>query len=289
MFFIGAYGSEEALFSTDGTSEGTSLVCSGLGATLENLVCIDDVLYFTANRGKLYQLHAGNAFPKFIMEKVDIRELLRLDDLLIFKSNDGISGHTMWALDGKDGMVNLTKLIEPGAYEPLPSDFYIFDKKVFFLVYNENKVRELWSTDGTKAGTSLVKGIIGSPGNVDAISMAATDSLIYITLVNYFVGSAVLWRSDGTAEGTFKLTSYQNYDIGTWISTFTWKIYFIFMAVTMTMELSYGLQMAAWKIPSLYRIYAPASVLRFPDHISPWIQPSILLPIVQLMVLNCGK
>lgn len=230
LYFIGPVGPEETIYTTDGTKENTRMVFPGLGATVESILCLNNVLYFTVNNSKLYQFVPGSSSPKLIIEKVNILELTKSKDFLVFRTNDGISGHTMWAFKDKDGKVELTKLIEPGSFEPFPSDFYTLNNKVFFMVYNEKRARELWSTDGTIEGTIAVKAIIGPPGNMDAIGMAASDSLIYILLSSFsFNGYRSLWRSDGTEQGTFNITTYRNHESGkTATNVGTWKnlVYF---------------------------------------------------------------
>ncbi|HWV99098.1 MAG TPA: ELWxxDGT repeat protein [Candidatus Acidoferrum sp.] len=67
--------------------------------------------------------------------------------------------------------------------------------------------RELWRTDGTAGGTTLVKDI--NPGDGDSspqnIIAAGTNVLF---LATDGVHGQQLWRSDGTAAGTFPITSF---------------------------------------------------------------------------------
>ena len=66
--------------------------------------------------------------------------------------------------------------------------------------------RELWSSDGTAEGTSMVKDIWPGPGS--ASPGAFLGDFIDVRGVLYFSAEdhthgRELWRSDGTEEGTF--------------------------------------------------------------------------------------
>src|SRR5262245_21717874 len=69
--------------------------------------------------------------------------------------------------------------------------------------------RELWLTDGTAAGTVLVKDI--RPNPLPSDSDSNPNSLIAVGGVVYFFASdgsaSQLWRTDGTAQGTYALLS----------------------------------------------------------------------------------
>jgi ELWxxDGT repeat protein len=61
---------------------------------------------------------------------------------------------------------------------------------------------ELWTSDGTPAGTRLVRSLVGLVDDYDMQSFEVVDGIFYATFFAYNQ-----WlRSDGTAEGTFVLT-----------------------------------------------------------------------------------
>jgi ELWxxDGT repeat protein len=79
----------------------------------------------------------------------------------------------------------------------------------FFFADNGTTGRELWKTDGTAAGTTLVKDI--NPGSADSVpdyyegvKPTVLNGILYFAASD---GVAVqeLWRSDGTAAGTYML------------------------------------------------------------------------------------
>ena len=60
--------------------------------------------------------------------------------------------------------------------------------------------RELWRTDGTAAGTMLLKDIL--PGSASS----SPHDFVNTSTGAYFIVQAGLWRTDGTASGTFYIT-----------------------------------------------------------------------------------
>ncbi len=72
---------------------------------------------------------------------------------------------------------------------------------LFFAAEHAETGRELWKTDGTAAGTGMVRDILpGSEGSGPA-SLAEADGMLYFTCDDGVHG-AELWKSDGTEAGT---------------------------------------------------------------------------------------
>ncbi|MDQ4132190.1 MAG: Ig-like domain-containing protein, partial [Actinomycetota bacterium] len=93
----------------------------------------------------------------------------------------------------------LVKDITPGGHWSSPSRFTSFGDSVYFLTSpsSGSPTTGLWKSDGTTAGTVMVKGFTATgPPSVtvsgDAMYFVATDG----------TSGSELWRSDGTAAGT---------------------------------------------------------------------------------------
>jgi ELWxxDGT repeat protein len=72
---------------------------------------------------------------------------------------------------------------------------------------------ELWVTDGTPAGTRMVKDVQAGPWGSDPAELTAVGSTLYFLARDGIHGGPELWKSDGTTAGTAmvrELDFYQN-------------------------------------------------------------------------------
>ena len=129
-----------------------------------------------------------------------------------FAANDAVNGTELWVTDGTKAGTHLLKDINPGPADSDCSLFYALDSVLLFTADDGTHGMELWRTDGTAAGTVLVKDIY--PGLEDGVvNYNSSNDLTYYYVhkgVLYFAGEGKendneLWRSDGTAAGTYLL------------------------------------------------------------------------------------
>lgn len=73
--------------------------------------------------------------------------------------------------------------------------------RVFFSQHTPEHGDELWSTDGTAAGTAMVKDLYAGPSDSSPEHFAAVGNALYFVAVGEGHGRE-LWKTDGTAEGT---------------------------------------------------------------------------------------
>ena len=93
----------------------------------------------------------------------------------------------------------------------LPGQFYPIQAGAFknSLVYSHVSPdigRELWVSDGTLAGTKLLYDCLPGPAWGDPVNFIAADSLVFF-LAKDAQGNQLLWRTNGTPQGTFPITS----------------------------------------------------------------------------------
>jgi ELWxxDGT repeat protein len=120
---------------------------------------------------------------------------------LFFSAFDDSGGTELWKSDGTAAGTVRVKDIWPGPESSSPSDLTNVDGTLFFVAASGNNhstsgmvSRELWKTDGTPEGTTLVKPIAASNlTNVNG-TLFFSDS-----------GGPGLWKSDGTTDGTVLL------------------------------------------------------------------------------------
>jgi ELWxxDGT repeat protein/VCBS repeat-containing protein len=220
LFFRGgnsANGYE--LWRSDGTPTGTVMVkdiypgsYSGSPQFLTNL---NGALIFAADDGfhgdELWRSDgtaAGTTLVRDLNQAVvgsDPHQFTSVNDTLFFSANDGIHGEELWRSDGSPGGASLVKDILAGSGNGLANTVTRFSANVngtlFFTANDGTAGVELWRSDGTAAGTTLVKDIY--PG----ISQSLPSSLINLNGTLLFwatdgTNGTELWRSDGTAPGT---------------------------------------------------------------------------------------
>ena len=97
--------------------------------------------------------------------------------------------------------------LNPGSPSSGPGDFVEVDVAAFFVADDGINGAELWKSDGTAAGTVIVKDIFpGSDTSGTAYSSSPQDltnvgGTLFFTAEDEAIGRE-LWTSDGTASGT---------------------------------------------------------------------------------------
>jgi ELWxxDGT repeat protein len=71
----------------------------------------------------------------------------------------------------------------------------------FFIAIDAPHGQELWCTDGTPAGTHIVRDIFAGTGSPGLERITVVDNIVYF-FASDGVNCLELWRSDGTTSGT---------------------------------------------------------------------------------------
>jgi ELWxxDGT repeat protein len=224
LYFDGydaTHGSE--LWATDGTAAGTVLVkeivSGSFGSDPQEMATYNGKLYFSANDGihgfELWQSDgtaAGTVMVKDILpgKKGGFAEYISVyKGKMYFASYDTTGREGLWESDGTAAGTLPVKRVQPS---PGPSQFpghvghYTeYKNRLYFQGNNDTTGGELWSTDGTAAGTVLVKDINpGANSSIPTNFMVFNDKL-YFMAVDSFAYSYNLWMTDGTSSGTVKV------------------------------------------------------------------------------------
>jgi ELWxxDGT repeat protein len=132
--------------------------------------------------------------------------LTNINGTLYFAANDGINGTELWKSDGTATGTVLVKDIYAGSNfsgqnSSSPSNFTNVNGTVYFTATDGVNGTELWKTDGTAAGTVLVKDINSGVNSSSPANLININGILYFTASNSTTGTE-LWKSDGTAAGT---------------------------------------------------------------------------------------
>jgi ELWxxDGT repeat protein len=218
----GVHGVE--LWKSDGSGAGTSMIMDifpGRESSYpESFTVVAGTLYFVAENDMTgRELWKTDGTPSGTMLVKDIHAgnerrpfgypdgLTNFNGMLFFTAEGRDQGDELWKSDGTlEGTVPITTIGTPGSI--VPYGFTVAGQSLFFA-YAKTGVGELWKTDGTAEGTSPVT--TSSPGARFEwpTSLSAVGDTLYFggrPTTPYDVGTA-LWRTDGTAEGTIKLTT----------------------------------------------------------------------------------
>ena len=129
-----------------------------------------------------------------------------LDGSLLFAADDGQTGDELWISDGTSANTALLRDIKtaPTRDSLDESASYIaaaINGTTFFTADDGIHGSELWKTDGTTAGTVMVKDILpGRQGSFPSAAVAVGGTLYFVA--DDGVHGSELWKSDGTAAGT---------------------------------------------------------------------------------------
>ena len=222
------------LWKSDGTKHGTVMVKdiypglygvldgipSGIWSSPDGLTNVGGTLYFTADTPGGYELLKtdGTEAGTVVVAGAPGYPVLAAGSLLFLIGFDQLYAH-----DGTS-FVQLTGHT-PGvppydAYDPVA-----VGTTVYFSATDgtTSAKRQLWKTDGTVAGTSLVTTVsagreIGGDQNSSA---GAFGSLLLFPVServcpSFCALSTNLWRTDGTGPGTFPLTTLTDAFLGPW-------------------------------------------------------------------------
>ena len=214
------------LWRTDGTEAGTFMVKDinpGVGSTdLGNLTNVDGTLFFVAraNTG-YYELYksdgtAGGTTPigqiMTYYGGADFR-LTAVGSTLYFVARSfgggpqNTTGDELWKTDGTAAGTSMV-YDSPGYNGLDPQHLVDVGGTLYFSGWSgqgtsQDIGRELWKSDGTAAGTALVKDLFAGFQSSDPKRFTAVGGTVFFTALD--ASGETLWKTDGTDAGTAKV------------------------------------------------------------------------------------
>ena len=224
------------LWRSDGSTSGTERLAdidpepAGLGPLV--LTRVGDSVFFAASAaGTGEELWRSDGTPGGTVLVSDVnpgssnsqpRELTNVDGRLFFAAFDPVKRRELFRHDPATGATVLVKDINtqptqeppdpPNTTNSFPFGLTDVNGVLFFTADDGVNGNELWRSDGTEAGTFMVKDIHpgqppepAEPNDSVGNDLVAGDGLLFFTAVDAGSGRE-LWQSDGTTAGTVRLT-----------------------------------------------------------------------------------
>gem|GEM_PF-882684 len=223
MLYSAASPMGRELFITDGTQAGTSLVKDinpGPGDSNPSYPGVfGSLLLFTADSGSTGQelwRSDGTATGTWMVKELEPgivgsnpQAPMPFGGFAVFSATTSAAGMELWRTDGTEAGTYMVTDLCPGTCS---GGFYvsnylsqanILNGKLLYLGNDGTSGNELWSTDGTAVGTTLVKDINPGTGNSESVwyNMTQYSGSVYFSAYVVGIGTE-LWKSDGTTGGT---------------------------------------------------------------------------------------
>jgi ELWxxDGT repeat protein len=218
LFFSAASADGRELWKSDGTAGGTvqvaNIASGSASSTPLALEALGDRVFFSADDGSAgRELWSSDGTPGGTVRVRDIRSgssssepqgLTAVGSSLFFSADDGVAGRELWV---SDGTTVGTRLVEDiGGNTNSNPDHLTNVNGTLFFVANDTGLyadhgTELWVSDGTAAGTTMVRDIFPSVDHSFPQALTAVGDEVLFTAIDGVAGRE-LWRSDGTEAGT---------------------------------------------------------------------------------------
>ncbi len=208
------FNSDGGFWVSDGTTAGTRLIDSVQAGSIE---AVGSSIFFQASDSKFNPelwITDGTENAAHVVKEIgqsiigsSPSDLTSFGGKLYFSADDQSHGHELWVSDGTEAgtlmLKNIDTYSESQGFSGIgssPADLTIIGNRIFFTADDVVHGRELWVTDGTEAGTVMVKDI--SVGSTSFGGLTGVGGRLYFS-ANDGVHGSELWQSDGTAAGTF--------------------------------------------------------------------------------------
>lgn len=200
------------IWRTDGTAEGTYKLSNG---SAYEAAAVGDTLFFSgccpAGDAELW-LSDGTAAGTHLVKAITPgpqpslpSELVTVGNKVYFFAQDEAHGTELWVSDGTADGTQLVKDLLPGPASSAPAfgvtgyGLVAIEGLLYFRAIDSNAGYELWKSDGTAAGTAVVKDIHSSHNGSSLISdMTPVGEALYF-VANDNAGQSTLWKTNATA------------------------------------------------------------------------------------------
>ncbi len=225
------------LWVTDGTTQGTKVI-TGKTSLFKNPAASGKYIFFMGKGTHWEELWKTDGTSQGTVEVKDINIKAWSKPSFItglgggkvlFTADDGIHGKELWISDGTAEGTRLVRDIYPpqGTYDSNPADFVDVCGITYFTADDGIHRRKLWRTDGTREGTYMVMN--ANPWEAPFANLTYSTMFRWrnggpvkpaaLGRILFFLGRTAregdeIWRTDGTAKGTFLLKDIRPGSLG---------------------------------------------------------------------------
>jgi trimeric autotransporter adhesin len=179
-----------------------------------SIVFYNSIVHFAEMNGFLYFSYAGNLYKSdgsianttivySIGDFQNIIELKRLNSDLYFGAKYYSGNDAIFKLNGLTDEVSLVKEFDYYAFVN-GLNMVVNNNLLFFSMSDVLLGAELWKTDGTTAGTLLLKDIVPGANSSSPFILTSFNNILYFNAFDQVSYSMKFWRTDGTLAGTYK-------------------------------------------------------------------------------------
>lgn len=206
--YNGTFGRE--MWTSKGTNASTNIIkdieTGSASSSPKLLTSAGDLVYsYLSNglgNGELYYTDgtdAGTDYHRVSSATDYLSNFVPIDDVLFFARRSSFNDE-IWKFEA--GSARLVRKINPNGLGAKVDDFVNVEGTLYFTADDGNTSgREVWKTDGSLAGTVLLKDIYSGSKDANPLNLTASGSNLYFTADDGNKGRE-LWISQGTESST---------------------------------------------------------------------------------------
>ncbi|WNG48558.1 HYR domain-containing protein [Archangium minus] len=142
-----------------------------------------------------------------------VSDLTPLNGALYFAAlPSSVEGYQLWKTDGTPAPTGTTRVTSRLKLTPVagaPIELAAHGGFLFFAGSDSITGFELWKSDGTDSGTTLVKDIVEKSGSSQPSQFTSVGGALYF-LARDASGGRELWKTDGTGAGTVRVANIRD-------------------------------------------------------------------------------